>query len=99
MDDDLEDMAAFYANMEVPDSEPLGWTLVLPHYKVLDRKTGELLPHVEEWTRNNLQERVLIIPLLPPETALYIRANENPSPVQLHFMTEQDFIFFKMWWE
>ncbi len=91
------DIAAFYAAMEVPDTETVGWTLTLPHETFIDPNTGDLLPDIAEWARDNLTDRYIIYSPLTSDVMKLGRFTGVKA--QIHFFNEQDYVFFKMWWE
>lgn len=93
-----EALAAEIANMEIPDSEPVGWIIDLPLGIMGELVDGEVVlsDDVKEWMEINIRDRYWIFNRFAD--SFTYRSGRARLPVEFNFTSERDFIAFKMRW-
>jgi hypothetical protein len=98
MTEEFEIDLADIPNMEIPDTEALGWVLDLPLGSVGSLVDRELVlsEDVQEWMDINIRDRYWIFNRFA--AAFVYLSTLNSMPIEFNFTSERDYIAFKMRW-
>ena len=80
----------YFRHMETPATNPIGWLLEVPGYILYDENRN-VRQEIVDWSLENLKQGYRL-------DDPYAITRNNKIGAFVHFMTERDYILFKMRW-